>query len=446
MRKLTTVAADASEALPTGLGRANGTSRHSPFDRWFRYPAGFSSETAAELFKYAGVKNGAFILDPFCGSGVVGTAAASRGIAFVGVEAHPLVAELAALKLRRTTPRSPSDLIASARLFIADAAACDDVDHENETNLVRKSFDDDVLGQLIAMRTTLERQPDAQWRPWSPWLKWALLGTLRDVASVRVGWPYQNPNRSRRPTHTDPYARVIKRASLMAADLMTARQWPSPRADAAIFRGDARDSRTWQKAASTRALAGCICSPPYLNNFDYADATRLELYFLGAVRSWAELVAGPRSKMMIASTQQTKRGLADSALAWLRAIDGELGRQLRSLHDAIAYEVAERKRGKEYDRLFPCYFADMASVLAHLGQYLEPGAPAALLVGDSAPYGVYVDTPALLGALAQTEGFRVVDDIVLRKRGLRWATNTSRHGQALTERLLLLRKRRSSRR
>lgn len=39
------------------------------------------------------------VIDPFTGSGVTGTAARRMGLAFVGLEAHPLVAELARLNL-----------------------------------------------------------------------------------------------------------------------------------------------------------------------------------------------------------------------------------------------------------------------------------------------------------------------------------------------------------
>ena len=54
-------------------------------------------------------------------------------------------------------------------------------------------------------------------------------------------------------------------------------------------------------------------SPPYLNNFDYADATRLELYFWGPVASWKEMCESVRSGMLVATTQQTRQAVARAA-------------------------------------------------------------------------------------------------------------------------------------
>jgi len=32
-----------------------------------------------------------------------------------------------------------------------------------------------------------------------------------------------------------------------------------------------------------------VTSPPYANNYDYADATRLEMTFMGEIRGWGDL-------------------------------------------------------------------------------------------------------------------------------------------------------------
>jgi hypothetical protein len=60
----------------------------------------------------------------------------------------------------------------------------------------------------------------------------------------------------------------------------------------------------------------------------------------------------------------------------------------------------------------------------------------AWVVGDSAPYGVYIDTPALIAKLAAELGFKRGEDITVRSRGLRWRQNGSRHQVPLTERLI----------
>jgi hypothetical protein len=86
------------------------------------------------------------------------------------------------------------------------------------------------------------------------------------------------------------------------------------------------------------------------------------------------------------------------------------------------------------------YFADLQAVLENLRLALAPGARVAWVLGDSAPYDVYVDTPVLLGLLAEELGFEVLDDVFLRPRGAKWRGVGARHQRILSERLLVFRK------
>ena len=99
------------------------------------------------------------------------------------------------------------------------------------------------------------------------------------------------------------------------------------------------------------------------------------------------------------------------------------------------------RRSKEYDQVAPAYFLAMSQILTNLHDHLDDGASVLWLIGDSAPYGVYVDTPGLIAGLGADAGFEVISDVTLRARGQRWASNTARHGVKLHERLVTLKKR-----
>jgi hypothetical protein len=99
-------------------------------------------------------------------------------------------------------------------------------------------------------------------------------------------------------------------------------------------------------------------------------------------------------------------------------------------------ERTRRPRGKEYDRLVPSYLYGIARVLEHLRRHVRRGAMCAWVIGDSAPYGVYIDTPQLIGEIAEHSGFSVEGSQVLRQRGSRWRQNGSRHEVRLDERLV----------
>ncbi|MED7928067.1 hypothetical protein SMD20_27670 [Nonomuraea sp. LP-02] len=409
------------------------------FDRWFRYPAGFASDYAAHLLSSLNLPRGSMILDPFAGSGVIGTGCQDMGLRFFGVEAHPVVAELADLKLR-PAPEDPEHLLNAAQGVVTSAqfiakptkAAIRKL-RITETELVLRSFADQILLQLTTLRELIKSHPSKEWQPY---LKWALLATLRDVASVKVGWPYQRPGTARKPKHKDVFARFISRIEWMKADL-SHRRFNEGEQHSRVVAGDSRDPQIWQ--ACNELGHGCISSPPYLNNFDYADATRLELYFWGYASSWAEMCSTVRADMVTATTQQSSVPAASRAQEELLQYSS-FSERIVPLIEQLKHERSLRSRGKEYDQVLPDYFAAMARVLKNLAATLEPGAVSIWLIGDSAPYGVYVDTPALIGALSEQFGFTVEKDIIMRKRGGRWPQNGTRHDVQLSERTLIFRR------
>ncbi|MEU5839685.1 hypothetical protein ABZ820_39375 [Streptomyces diacarni] len=224
----------------------------------------------------------------------------------------------------------------------------------------------------------------------------------------------------------------------MADDLQGIKESDVRQLACRVKQGDSREAVNWNEIGDG-AAHGCVTSPPYLNNFDYADATRLELYFWGDVTSWSQMCAEVRSDMLTATTQQSSVGAARDAKIFLQNY-GTVGAQICELAESLKKERGNRARGKEYDRVLPDYFVAIARILENLATVLTSGAPAVLLVGDSAPYGVYVDTPGLIAKLATHRGFTLEKDVVLRQRGKRWVGNATRHDVELAERFVLLRR------
>lgn len=419
----------------TGVGRSHGTSRLIPFDRWFRYPAGFASDYVAMLLDRMAVDEGT-VTDCFTGSGVTGTAARSRGLNFTGIEAHPLVAELAALKLNANPP-TPDELVRASETVVElvrkRLASQPSTDITGEPDLVVRSFSPAVLREMIELRAAILRARPRN-RQTFLYMKWALLATLRDVAAVKVGWPYQRPGVARTPGHADPMKRFLARVNWMADDL---RALKSSTFTGTVVNGDSRRADTWQLLP--RTAQACVSSPPYLNNFDYADATRLELYFWGDVTTWREMCDGVRVEMLTATTQQSSKPEKTEAAEELREGAEEVGKKVLAITEKLARVRRERStRTKEYDQVVPAYFVAMWQVLENLYENLDPGSPAIWLIGDSAPYGVHIDTPALIGEFAALVGFEVKEDILLRARGRRWAKNGTRTHTELSERALVL--------
>jgi hypothetical protein len=398
----------------------NGPRASTRFDGWFRYPAGFSTGTLDACFSQ--IRGDHVVVDPFAGVATVGSRCLAEGHGFIGIEAHPLIASFGNLKLK---PLARPDRLVACAERVANAPS---MPIEGEHELVRRTFPEPALGELVGMREAIKGMDGRA----AAMLELALLAILRDHAQVKVGWPYQLPARPRQPVSKAPRRRFLEKVTQIAADLACL-----PEGYASVSRGDARTAAGWRRARDKGPTA-LISSPPYLNNFDYADATRLELYFSGRAGSWKEMCDTVRAGMVVASTQQALSDDARAARAQLTQLP-TFCRLLDPLVDRLSSERRGRGQrwGKQYDWLAVLYFRDLSRVLKHVRATLPPGAPLAWVVGDSAPYGVHIDTPALLSELGRELGFSINEDRVLRRRGLRWQTNGSRHQVPLTERLLL---------
>ncbi len=391
---------------------------------WTRYPGQFPSwmlELAAEA---ARVPLGGAVIDPFCGSGGAALFFTRRGERFIGMDAHPLMAQAAAAKLSRPGPERElkeraADVVARAmRMPVSKLADISDV--------VRRGLKPGAAVDLVRLREASKSHGGE----WAGHMRVAVLAVLREHAGS--GWPYPGGHAPRSPRRSVAEA-FIERIGEMAGDIAAAPRDPS----GYVIHADARSPTAWSTIPPGSADA-CVSSPPYLNQISYVEMTRLELYFLEFARSWSELRELSRS-LLASCTQQVSRGVAAHAERALGAYPAT-ATAIAPLAARLAAAQAERRRGKLYDVLLVSYFAEMAMVLRHLHRALAPGGRAAWIVGDSAPYGVFVDTPALIGLLADELGFEVVADDRLRSRGRKWAGVGARHARELSERLLVIRR------
>ena len=80
----------------------------------------------------------------------------------------------------------------------------------------------------------------------------------------------------------------------------------------------------------------------------------------------------------------------------------------------------------------------MFKVLVEMRRVLQDGSKAYLVLGDSAPYGVFIDTTRILGEIALNTGFNDYNIIKIRERGTKWTSLKNRHSLKLSENILIL--------
>ncbi len=383
-----------------------------PVHRWFRYSAGFSAQWAADEV----VANGATrVLDPFAGSGTTLLAAQAVGAASAGVELHPFVARVARAKL--AWPADAGEFADRAERVLA-AAATLRPRAGAVSALTAKCFPPAALVPLLALRDAAGAHRAGDDVDDLLWL--ALVAILRRCSPVGTAqWQYVLPaqTKSRVASPRDAFRAQV---AAMSAD-MRARQAEQPAPPpAALAEADVRDAFDVPDGWADLVLT----SPPYANNYDYADSARLEMTFLGDVTSWSDLEP-LRGRLIRSCSQQMARYDGAAVLAESAAL-APIRAELAGIYAELA-EVRRAKSGrKAYHSMIVAYFDDMAAAWARIRTATAPGGRVCFVIGDSAPYGVHVPVERWLGDLAVAAGFRSWEFEKVRTRNDKWENRKHR--------------------
>lgn len=418
-------------------------SLRAPVHSWFTYPAGFSYKAIEHTIDRHGLKPGIdTIYDPFMGSGTTNIVAKVMGLNSIGVEAHPFVYNNITLsKLTWDINDSEvKDFLTGLECIEDTFPSEEEMDAANKKNfpeLIVKCYLPKALYSLWSIRQSVDSNKTLDIDE-KRFLKTALICSLRDVSIAATGWPYISPKKikitSMSKNATETY---IKKALKMLNDLQTIKEDASSiESNHEIILGDSRSTDI-----KSESVDHIFTSPPYLNNFDYADRTRLEMYFTGDAKTWKEISDNIRTKLMTSATTQISR--ADPQYILSPEIKEISPRVYDFIIDAEQQLEALRKvkaGKKSYDLLVTGYMNDMFMILKDNYRVLKPGATAIYILGDSAPYGIHIPTDEIIGKLGVDIGFKSYEIEILRTRGGKWASNPQRHSVPLRETLVILKK------
>ncbi|HVU10782.1 MAG TPA: hypothetical protein VHD90_05865, partial [Phototrophicaceae bacterium] len=270
-------------------------------------------------------------------------------------------------------------------------------------------------------------------------MKLALTDTLRSAAAAGTGWPYISP---RQNTGTKPpknaFVLFTKTVRKMCSDLYTVTANPKLSTIRNVL-GDSRQKQDLQDEQITLALT----SPPYLNNYDYADRTRLETYFWGITQSWKDITEQFRDKLIVAATTQVIRSHYDLETVInpeIQQLAPDVYQRLQKITRQLSVLRLSKGGKKDYDLMTALYFNDILRVLQETYRVIKKSGYFCLVLGDSAPYGVHIPTEEFIGALGLGIGFRSFDYREFRKRGEKWKANPQRHNVKLREGVIILKK------
>ncbi|MCK6622608.1 MAG: hypothetical protein HUU32_15515 [Calditrichaceae bacterium] len=412
-------------------------SLRAPIHRWFKYPAGYSYRLVEEKIKQYGLGRDHWMLDPFVGSGTTSVEAKRWRINSVGIEAHPFVHWVASTKLNWNI--DAGETIAKFHEVVELAReGVKATDTGSLPELVHKCYSPGNLASLAAIRDAI--QSHDMTGEIRHFLNLALTDTLRNASKAATGWPYIAPAKMHeKASEKEAFSEFEAQFRRMIGDIKFMQaHYPYQDVAAILILGD---SREFHPEIKPGAIDLALTSPPYLNNYDYADRTRLETYFFGWYKSWGEISDRVRDKLMISATTQIRRNEFTN--------NGGLSDEIREADEVFYYELLEKvtelsecrkhKGGKKsYDFLVAGYFNDMFQVIKQVYAALKPGADFVLVLGDSAPYSVYIPTHEYLARLGLAIGFSSWKVEELRTRGDKWQENPQRHKVKLKEVILTM--------
>ncbi|MCW6036887.1 site-specific DNA-methyltransferase [Spirulina subsalsa FACHB-351] len=381
-----------------------------PIHRWFRYSAGFSAAWVEQMITDFKPQ---MILDPFAGSGTVSIVADQLGVKSFGVEAHPFVCKLARAKLAWTV--HPSHFLKAATELKQLALTLKLKPSNDLPNLLKKCYQEDNLADLLNIKQAYFNLAPSYSEKIQILLFLAISAILRPSSHVGTAqWQYILPNKRKAKT-CNPFEALEKQIAFMAEDIKYLQSVAT--SSQAIFLQE--DARTL-KNIPYHSIDLVITSPPYANNYDYADATRLEMTFWGEVNSWGDLHQAVRQFLIRSSSQHT----AKDRLLLESLVQESILEPIREELIPICQELAiirETKAGKKaYHTMVAAYFNDLGLVFQALRRVTKSNSKLCFVVGDSAPYGLYVPVQKWLGELAIAAGFTYWSFEPIRQRNTKW--------------------------
>lgn len=403
--------------------------KSKPIHRWFVYKEGFSSELLAWVCNTVGVKLDDLeaLLDPYAGvaTSLLSAQLNYRGghtLHLVGVERNPFVAFTArtklswptydANKIKRLIPRIVAAIRkrAGRKFDLLDLCTIQDQRIFNRRRLQDLLYAREVINNFLA--GTPERA-------------FFLLGWASIIETV------SNVRKDGRAL------RIVEKEARAPVYQLLENKWDDMLADlievADSFNGVQRGEVTVNihngDGRTLDAINRCdrrydliLYSPPYLNNIDYSEVYKMELWLSGFVNTQEEF------KTLRLSTLRSHPSVKFPETNHMDALPPDSWP--RRLLEALLEQFERDNHHKWRARLMRAYMDDMLISLRSQYAKAKPGAYVVCVVGNSLhgrkEQATHVATDLLIAALAQEVGLEVERVQVTRHTHRRDRTRPSR--------------------
>ncbi len=369
-----------------------------PVHRWFRFKEGYSGDLLLKLLTlHFPKKRNITLLDPFCGMGTTllsGQTLETHKVRSIGIEYNPFIRFAALTKLKWPLMNSREMLRLAGKVIDAPPALREEIPELSGFSSER-CMSQYIACRLIGIRNSINQDGKSANH------KALLLGLAASIEPLsrtrKDGRALRIVERDRKSVTEVLMGKWLEMADDIDSN-QTSYQHPNP---TQIISGDGRNPLDCQIEPDSIDLV--VTSPPYLNNIDYSEVYKLELWLMDFIRdstSFLKLRKGtlrshPTSKLSIPETE------------FLKLIEqGNLRRSFGIIMEKLDTQVEKWRR-----KLFVAYFSDMHRSFTQQYKVLRKGGLAFCIVGNSMHGGQYapyvIATDILLCELARSVGFIV---------------------------------------
>lgn len=415
--------------LDANIGSAK-DNMSSPVHNWYKFTAGFSYKFVDIILDGYQPEN-TVVYEPFAGCGTTLVECQKLGFRSVGNESQELMCNVINAKLNWTIKEADyKTAIQNINQYVVSNKDKQETADKFHPLLVTL-YDNPSLRELYSIRDGIHEIDNVELRLF---FNMALCQTLHKSAIHPIAVPYI----SRSKFLVDSGYALDKFQKISAQMLEDIKKMPHHDRLATVFTWDSRQKNPNIADASCGL---CITSPPYLNNLDYGEVSKVHSHFFEMTSNWNDITEKVRHKLVTGATthyRETDFDLDVFLQSEFAQKNPTTMKELVGLYDGIIKNAKTRKGKKSFHILMMHYFEDMYEVLKEMRRVLAEGAEAYFILGDSAPYGIYVATTQILGDIAMNAGFSEYSIHKIRTRGDKWKTLSNRHNISLSENILIL--------
>jgi DNA modification methylase len=237
--------------------------KREPVYNWFYFKEGFAKELVMKLIEKYNIRQGQWVLDPFCGSGTTLLACKQLGINSIGFDVLPTAVFAARVK---TADYDAEKLKDASRELLKNKFVKMPVE---VPSLMKRAFSKYALEDIVFFKSHIERIDDAKMRNF-------FLLALNN-ASMKISYAWKDGAVIKiKKKNTPPLRFMLKRTvRRFIKDLEKFEKKPC---ETIVEQCDAR-----KMILEDDSIDAIITSPPYLNKIEYTKIYEMENFILGGL-------------------------------------------------------------------------------------------------------------------------------------------------------------------